>query len=76
MSTHKEAPVPSEEAREEVGNATTSRKRPPNPDERGPVQAANASRQDKVPTDPQDQKIDPESMYDRRPEEDKHDHPG
>jgi hypothetical protein len=69
--------------RQEVGNARSSARHPPHVTENeedapvqeempakgdAPVLPANASGRDSVPVDEQDQPIDDESMYDRRPE--------
>ena len=73
-----------EEERGEVGNQASSQKHPPHVSENAedepiqkemisprpaPVLPANASGSDKVGAEEQDQGIDDESMYDRRPEE-------
>lgn len=76
-------------AREEKGSAAGSHRDPPHVtpnDEDAPAQpadapdaplsAANASGVDKVPTEQLDQPIDEESMYDRRPSENKDWEPG
>ena len=72
--------------RKEVGTAASSRRHPPHvtEDEQGapiqdehgnpaeiPTLPANASGQDRITTAEHDRGIDPASMYDRRPDEDK-----
>ena len=72
--------------RKEMGSSGESRKHPPHVTENvddAPLQqthpsadevpalGANASGKDKVSADEQDQPIDPESMYEQRPEESK-----
>jgi hypothetical protein len=85
MSAGKEVPGPVG-GRKEIGDAESSRRDPPHVDENmedAPLQEdhpspndvaalpATAHGRDEVPADEQDQPIDPESMYDNRPEEDK-----
>ena len=61
--------------RHEAGSAGDSQRHPPHVTENDgpavPHLPANASGSDKVTTAEQDRGIDPASMYDRRPEEDK-----
>lgn len=71
--------------RTEVGDGRSSSRRPPHvqdhekdidvqgtpPGEPAPVLPANAAGRDRVTVDEQDELIDDESMYDRRPERDK-----
>lgn len=74
------------EGRVEVGDRASSARHTPHPTgtasddsiqndsgsvEEIPVLPANASGEDKVTTSEQDQPIDEESMYDRRPDQDK-----
>jgi hypothetical protein len=75
------------EERQEVGGQQSSRRDPPHPTVNDaqagqiqrespsprtvPAMPANASGTDRVSTEDQDQGIDPASMYDRRPGEDK-----
>ena len=80
----------SDGGRVEVGNAASSRRHPPHAsenDQQGQVQQdtssaapvptlpANASGKDKITTAEHDRGIDDESMYDRRPGEDKNQPP-
>ncbi|HEX5724326.1 MAG TPA: hypothetical protein VFX98_02605 [Longimicrobiaceae bacterium] len=62
--------------RKEYGDAASSQRHPPHVDEGStsdtPVLPANAHGADRQPNEQhQDREIDPESMYDRRPGEDK-----
>ena len=77
--------------RKEMGSSGESQKHPPHvtenvddaplqqthpSDEEVPALGANASGKDRVSTEEQDQPIDPESMYEQRPEESKRWDPG
>ncbi len=58
--------------REEKGDAESSNKHPPHVENTGgPKLPANAHGVDKLTTEEQDQGIDDESMYDKRPSQDK-----
>ena len=76
--------------RQEIGNSATSHRHPPHITENAegaplqeqhprpgaiPASPPLAQGTDKVPADEHKQPIDPESMYDRRPAEDKDVHP-